>query len=132
MIAARTGLMARGLTDPKGQDLVELSLMSSEKTEALAASASALASSAGAMGQRLGRVAMDEGAQAMRAAAAIVEARTPAAVADAQFRYLMGWWGRAASQAVTLNAELMKAQADAIAPIHRTATANAKRLRKKR
>ncbi|RYG06966.1 MAG: phasin, partial [Caulobacteraceae bacterium] len=52
MIAARTGLMAQGLTSAKGQDLKELSLMSSEKAEALSASAGAVSASAGAIGQR--------------------------------------------------------------------------------
>ena len=56
--------MAEGLTSAKGQDFKELSLMSSEKTEAMSASADAMAASAGAIGQRLGRVAMDEGAHA--------------------------------------------------------------------
>lgn len=124
--------MAHDLTNPKGQDLKELSLMSSEKTAALAASASALAANAGAIGERLGRAAMDEGAIALRAAAQLAEARSPAEAATAQFRYALGWWGRAASQAATLNTELMRAQAEAIAPIHKTATANAKRLRGKR
>ena len=44
----------------------------------------------------------------------------------------MGWWSRAAAQAITLNGELLKAQAEAMAPIHKTVTANAKRLREKR
>ena len=53
-----------------------------------------------------------------------------AAAAEAQLRYMVGWWGRAAGQALALNAALMKAQAEAVAPIHKTATANARRLRK--
>jgi hypothetical protein len=131
VIAARTGRMAQGLTSAKGQDFKELSLMSSEKAEALSASAGAVTANAGAIGQRLGRVAMVEGAHALRAAAAITQARTPAQAAEAQFRYAMGWWSRAAAQAMTLNGELLKAQAEAMAPIHKTAVANAKRLRKK-
>ena len=128
VIAARTTLMARGMTDPRGQDMAELSLMSSEKTEAVVASATALAVNAGAVGRRLGQTALDEGALAMRAATEMAEARTPAEAAEAQFRYALGWWGRAASQAMTLNGEMMKVQAETLAPIHRTATANAKRL----
>jgi hypothetical protein len=42
----------------------------------------------------------------------------------------MGWWSRAARQALTLNDALLTAQAEAVAPIHQTATANARRLRK--
>ena len=131
VIAARAALMTRGLSDPNGQDLVELSLMSSEKTEALAASATALAANAGTVGQRLGRAAMDEAALAMQAAAAMAGAATPTGVAEAQFRYALGWWSRAAGQALTLNNEILKAQADALAPIHKTATANARRLRRR-
>jgi hypothetical protein len=130
VIAARTTLMAQGLTDPRGQDMVELSLMSSEKAEAMAASAGALATNAGAMGERLGQVALDEGSRAMQAAMEMAQARSPVEAAQAQFRYAMGWWGRATSQTLTLNRELAKAQLEAIAPIHKTATANAKRLRK--
>ena len=130
VIAVRTTRMAQGLTDPKGQDMVELSLMTSEKTAAMAASAEALAANAGAVGERLGRDALDEGLRAMRAATEMADAGSPAEAVQAQFRYAMGWWGRAAAQALTLNGELIKAQTEAMAPIHKTATANAKRLRK--
>ena len=64
---------------------------------------------------------MDEGAHALRAAAAMTQARTPAKAAEAQFSYAMGWWSRAAAHAITLNGELMKAQAEALAPIARAA-----------
>ena len=130
MIAARTTLMAQGLTDPRGQDPVEMALMSSEKTEAMTASAAALTASAGAVGERLGRDALDEGARALQAATEIAGAPTPAEAAQAQIRYALGWWSRAAGQAQTLTAELTQAQTDALTPIHKTAVANAKRLRK--
>jgi hypothetical protein len=130
VIAARTALMVQGLTDPRGQDMVELSLMTSEKTEALAASAAALSVRAGAVGERLGQAALAEGARALGAAAAVACARTPAEAVEAQFRYALGWWSRAAGQTLTLTAELAQAQTAALAPIHKTAVANAKRLRK--
>jgi len=130
VIAARTTRMALDMANPKGQDLVELSLMGTEKAEAAAASAAALAASAGAIGQRLGQAALDEGSKALDAAEAMMTAGDPAAAAEAQLRYMVGWWGRAAGQALALNAALMKAQAEAVAPIHKTATANARRLRK--
>ena len=60
----------------------------------------------------------------------IAGARTPAEAAQAQLRYALGWWTRAAGQAQTLTAELTQAQTDALTPIHKTAVANAKRLRK--
>jgi hypothetical protein len=44
--------------------------------------------------------------------------------------WVFGWWGRASSQALSLNAEMLKAQAEALKPIHAAATANARRLKK--
>ena len=82
------------------------------------------------IGQRLGQAALDEGSKALDAAEAMMTAGDPAAAAEAQLRYMVGWWGRAAGQALALNAALMKAQAEAVAPIHKTATANARWLRK--
>ena len=111
VIAARTTRMALDMANPKGQDLVELSLMGTEKAEAAAASAAALAASAGAIGQRLGQAALDEGSKALDAAEAMMTAGDPAAAAGVQLRYMVGWWGRAAGQALALNAALMKAQA---------------------
>ena len=131
VIAARTGRMVQGLTDPAGQDLAELSLMTTEKTEALAAAAAALSVRAGAVGERLGQAALDEGARAMQAATEIACALTPAAAAQAQFRYALGWWSRAAGQTLTLSAELTQAQTAALTPIHQTAVAHANRLRKR-
>jgi hypothetical protein len=51
-------------------------------------------------------------------------------VAQVQFDYAVGWWSRAASQMLTLNTEMLKVQADAMKPIHATAVANAKRLKR--
>jgi len=67
----------------------------------------------------------------MQAATEIACALTPAAAAQAQFRYALGWWSRAAGQTLTLSAELTQAQTAALTPIHKTAVANAKRLRKR-
>ena len=49
---------------------------------------------------------------------------------QAQYSYVLGWWSRAAGQMLTLNTELLKGQAEALKPIHRTAVANARRLKK--
>ena len=73
---------------------------------------------------------MTEAGLASRAAASIASAATPAAAMQAHYSYAVGWWGRAASQMMTLNSELLKGQADALRPIHATAVANARRLKK--
>jgi len=130
VIAARLEIMARGLADPTRADLREMALMSSEKVEALSASAAATAQAIGTIGGRLTTDAAAELNQAGRAAAAMATASTPAAAAAIQFDYAVGWWSRAAGQMLSLNSAVLKAQAEALAPIHKTATANARRLRK--
>ncbi|MBB5745248.1 phasin family protein [Brevundimonas variabilis] len=130
VIAARLEIMAAGLANPGQADLTEMSLMSSEKVEALSASAATLSSNMGELGGRLSRNAMEELALASRAASSMATAGTPAGVAQVQFNYAVGWWSRAASQMLTLNTEMLKAQADAMKPIHATAVANAKRLKR--
>lgn len=130
VIAARLEIMARGMADPMRADLKELSLMSSEKVEALTASATAAGHALSQVGLTLGRDALNEAAIASRALNAMAAAKTPAAFATAQMTWAMGWWGRASTQALTANARLLKAQADALAPLHKAAVANAKRLKR--
>lgn len=130
VIAARMEIMAAGLADPRKTDLKEISLMSSEKVEALSASATAMGRTFGHIGERLGASAVTEAGLATRAASAIAAAATPAGALQAQYSYALGWWSRAAGQMLTLNSELLKGQAEALRPIHQTAVANAKRLKK--
>lgn len=130
VIAARLEIMAAGLADPGKSDLAEVSLMSSEKVEALSASASSMTRNFGALSDRLTRSAANEAHLASRAATAMVTATDPATLATLQYNYALDWWGRAAGQMLTLNTELLKAQAEALRPIHKTAMANAKRLKR--
>ena len=130
VINARLEIMAAGMADPRKVDLTEMSLMSTEKVEALSASASAVAKTFGDIGGRLGSGVMTEAGLASRAAAAMATAASPAAALQTQYSYTVGWWSRAAAQMLTLNTALLKGQADAMRPIHRTAVDNAKRLKK--
>lgn len=130
VINARLEIMAAGLVDPRRIDLAEMSLMSSEKTEALTASAAALTRTFGDIGGRVGSSLMTEAGLASKAVSAFATAATPAAAMQAQYSYAVGWWSRAAAQMLTLNSELLKGQADALRPIHKTAVDNAKRLKK--
>lgn len=130
VINARLNIIAAGLTDPSKVDLKEMSLMGSEKVEALSASASSMARTFGDIGGRVGSSVVAEAGLATQAAASIAAATTPAAALQAQYSYALGWWSRAAGRMLTLNTELLKGQADAMRPIHKTAVANAKRLKK--
>ncbi|KQW86499.1 hypothetical protein [Brevundimonas sp. Root1279] len=130
VISARLEMMAAGLADPRKLDLKEMALMGSEKVEALSASASAMARSLGDIGGRVGASLMTEAGLASQAATAMASAGSPAEALQAQYSYAVGWWGRAAGQMLALNTELLKGHANALRPIHQTAVANAKRLRK--
>lgn len=130
VIAARMTILADGLADPMKADIREMSLMGTEKLEAMGASATALA---GALGDLAGRAAasvMAEADHVARAASEMASARTPQAALSAQMSWAMGWWSRASSQALSVNAEILKAQAEALKPIHDAARANARRLKK--
>jgi hypothetical protein len=129
VIAARMEIMAAGLADPRKADLKELSLMTSEKVEALSASATSMGKTLGHIGERLGAGAVAEAGLATRAVSEMAAAATPAGALQAQYSYALGWWSRAAGQMLTLNSALLRGQAEAIRPIHQTAVANAKRLK---
>ena len=130
VIAARLNIMAEGLANPMKADMAEMHLMSTEKVEAMSASAAAVAGNLGDLAARVSKSAMDEVGHAQRAAAAIASAASPQAAATAHYNYAVAWWSRAAGQMLTLNTELLKAQADALKPIHSAAVANARRLKK--
>ena len=98
VINARLEIMAAGMADPRKVDLTELSLMSSEKVEALSASASAMAKTFGDIGGRLGSGVMTEAGLASRAVTAMASAASPAAALQTQYDYAIGWWSRAAGQ----------------------------------
>ena len=130
VVAARLNIMAAGMVDPSKVDLKEMALMGSEKVEALSASAAAVAQTFGQIGGRLGSGAVTEMGLASRAAAEMAAAKSPVAAAQAQYGYALGWWGRALSQALTFNTEMLKVQTEAMRPIHKAAVANAKRLKR--
>lgn len=130
VIAARLEILAAGLADPTKADLAEMALMGSEKVEALSASASALSRRLGGLGERLARDAAREASLAGQAASALATAASPQAFAAIQMNYAFGWWDRAARGLTALNGEMIRAQAEAMKPLHKAATANAKRLRR--
>ena len=129
VIAARMDILAAGMVDPGKADLAEISLMSAEKMQATTQSAAAMTRSLGEICERMSRSAADELQLAADTAAALSSATSPVTFMAAQSAWAMGWWGRATTQALTLNTELLKAQADTLKPIHDTAVANARRLK---
>lgn len=130
VIARRLEIMAEALRDPVHADLTELSLMGSEKVEALTESATVGLNGALNLAASLGAIAARETAAAQGALQAAAGARTPLELLTAQTGYAGGVVSRAAADGWALGAAWMRMNADALAPVHRAAVANAKRLKK--
>ena len=130
VIARRLGIVADAMRDPSKADMRELSLMSSEKVEAMAASARVGMTGAMALAQTAQTVAARETAAASRAFDAVMTSTTPAEAMTAQGLWAANAWTRLMQDGWAMGAALMKLQTDALQPIHAAATANAKRLRK--
>ncbi len=128
VVAARLDILSAGLNDPLKADLPEIALMGAEKVEALTLATAAATRGLSDVGQRFARDASREAQAATSALTAMVQAGSPAAAYAVQMNYALGWWGRATGSILSLNAGLAAAQAQAMAPLHRTATANARRL----
>ena len=130
VIARRLEIVADALRDPLKADLREMSLMGSEKVEALTASASAGLNGAMSMAATTAAAAARETAAAQGALNAVLTARNPAEVALAQGSWMTAAMGRAVSDGWAFSASMLKLQAETLAPIHAAAVANAKRLKK--
>ena len=130
VIARRLGIVAEAIRDPSKADLRELTLMSSEKVEALTESATVGLNGAMSLAVQGGAIAARETAAARGALDAVVNARTPAEAALAQTSWATEAMSRAMADSWALGASMLKLQADALAPIHAAAVANARRLKK--
>ena len=118
------------MRDPLHADLREMSLMGSEKVEALSASAQAGLNGGLALAAAVSTAAARETAAARDALAAMTTAGSPMAAAAAHHAWAAAAFGRALGDSWALGATMLSAQADALAPIHAAAVANAKRLKR--
>ncbi|HEY0598853.1 phasin family protein [Brevundimonas sp.] len=130
VIARRLEIVAEGFRDPLKADLLEMSLMGSEKVEALTASAAAGLNGAVAMAATTAAAAARETAAVQGALHAVLAARTPAEAVLAQGSWATAAMSRALSDGWAFGATMLALQAETLAPIHAAAVANAKRLKK--
>jgi hypothetical protein len=130
VITRRFEIMGEALADPLRADHAELSRMGTEKVEAMAASAGAAYAGAMDLAERAGRLAAREGAEAADCLAKLARADTPFAFAAAQTDWAMGAWSRAMRDGWSFYGAALKAQGQAMEPVHARATANARRLKR--
>ena len=128
VVAARLALIGGGPAGVGIDAADEIARMTPEKVEAFTAAGASMAGHLGTMAARGAQAMADESAHAVRACADLAAARSPLDFALAQSRYLAGVFARASTGAVAMTSLATRLQADALSPIHKTATSNARRL----
>lgn len=130
VISRRLEIAAEAVCNPLHADYAELALMGSEKVEALSASAAVTFTGAIAVAEAMNRLMVRQGEAAHDAIRHLARCGTPASALEVQGRWAIGLWDRSLRDGWALGAALLELQADALAPIHEAATANARRLRR--
>jgi hypothetical protein len=130
VIARRLEIVGEAMRDPLHADLHEMALMGSEKVEALSESARVGIEGGMGLAATASATAAREAVAARKAFEAITTAESPMAAAVAHSTWATAAFSRAISDSWSLGAKVLKLQADAMAPIHAAATANARRLKR--
>jgi hypothetical protein len=128
VVAKRSTLGAAALLHPSNADHAEFSRLVPEKAAAFSASGMALYRWAAEVAVQMARTTSDEVASVTRASTELALCRSPTAVVAVQTRFAVGWFERALSQSLAASALAMRSQGAMLAPLHRAATANARRL----
>lgn len=130
VIGRRFEIISDAMRDPASADLAELNLMVAEKVQAGAQSAVAAAEATVTVMADASGAAMREGVLAGEALRRMAAARDPLSAFAAQASYAVDLWGRNLETASRLTEGLLRAQSEAMAPINRAASANARRLKR--
>ena len=131
VIGHRTGRIAAAGARPSARDRREFALMGQEKVEAAAASAAAMGREWLAFGNSAALQAWREALEAGNAALALASSRSVQEWVE-RHAALARSLGRSATSAGRLSAAGAEIAGRGLAPIHAAATANARRLVKKR
>lgn len=128
VIALRAAMGVRGLAAPATADHGELARLLPEKSEAVSAASVILLQQAGEAAHRATLFALEELSAAADASTEIAACGDPSAFAALQGNLALAAFGRVMAQSIAMGTLAMVAQQAAMAPFHRAATANAKRL----
>jgi len=130
VIAERAALGVAAFIDPANADHAEFARMAPEKMTAFSAAAAVLQRRAGAFVGQMARFAGDEATIALRVTGELARCRSHADLLVLNNRVAVAWLGRAFAHSVTLGALAVGASGAAMAPVHRAATGNARRLQR--
>jgi hypothetical protein len=128
VVAKRTALGAEAIIDPLNADLVEFARIIPEKVMAFSAMGMSWLHWSGEITGHMAGLAAREMAHVAEAAVATASCRTPEGLIAAQSSIAAAWVARAWSHSMTLGSLVMRSHGAAMAPVHRAATANARRL----
>ena len=128
VIALRAAMGVRGLADPANADHGELARLLPEKSEAMSAASMIVLQQAGEAARRATNYALSELSAATDASTEIAACGDPSAFAALQGNLALAAFGRVMAQSIAMGTLAIVAQQAAMAPFHRAATANVKRL----
>jgi hypothetical protein len=129
VVTKRMALGAAAIMDPLNADHAEFATIVTEKAKAFSEAGMTWLQGSAEIAERVTSFAASEMAASAAAARALARCRTSAALFATQSNAVTAWFARALSHSIALGALAMRSQAAALAPIHRAATANARRLR---
>lgn len=129
VVMRRMALGGIAMVNPATADHAEFAMMVPEKTKAFADAGAALATQSARLGEAMARYMVEESAILARTAGSVMAGGHPGGMLLAQAQAAMAWAGRMAAQTNAVCLLALEAQGATLAPIHRTATANATRLR---
>ncbi|HTI67432.1 MAG TPA: phasin family protein [Caulobacteraceae bacterium] len=130
VIAARTEMAALAYANPSVATGIEMNLMVSEKVVALSEAGATLAQGAGDMAGHGVQYATEEVSAAGRYALALTTCRSPIELFALQGRLMSEFVTRGMAFGLGLNTLATRTGEQVMDPIHKTVTANHKRLKK--
>ena len=130
VIVRRLAMGAAGMVDPSRADPQEMARLVPEKAMAFGLSAISGVQYGGSLAHRAMRLVLTETAEAGRYAGRLAACRSPAAMVMLQADFAARAYWRALSHGTDLAALAAQAYGEMLAPLHRTATANHRRLRR--
>jgi hypothetical protein len=128
VVARRMTLGAAAMIDPHNADHDEFAKIVPEKAKAFSQAGMRWLAMSVKAAEQTANFATKEMATAAQAAVAMAGCRTPAGVIATQSRFATAWFARALAQSIALGSLALRSQGAVMAPVHRAATANARRL----
>ncbi len=128
VVARRMALGAQAIVDPLNADHVEFAKIIPEKARAFSEAGRTWLEWSSRIAEQMTRIAASEMAAAAEGAVALAGCRTPEEAITVQGNLATAWVARMVSQSIALGSLTLRSQSEAMAPVHRTVTANARRL----